>query len=237
MKIRNDFSRKSTQTLASLALIVAAWPSVVLAERNTEHEQAYRSALETVQQAPARIADAMTQVQSGTVAHYDFLQFEHIELVRHARALAWPPGDLAAADKQALKQEAGALLDSANELEWVISDFLRAMAQARSASSNTLDIAAQQRENSGSSAAWQTLEVQSLLFMSDAYQGDWPALAAAYDTVLGGDLPEQTRRELSFQKEQLVRAIPQLQQQRDALAASDVAAHADTLDKLYQASL
>ncbi|MCB1649208.1 MAG: hypothetical protein H7A05_09850 [Pseudomonadales bacterium] len=233
MNIRNDFSRKSTQTLASLALVVAAWPSLVLAERNTEHEQAYRSALETVQQAPARIADAMAQVQSGEVAHYDFLQFEHIELVRHAQALAWPPGDFAAADKQALKQEAGALLDSANELEWIISDFLRAMAQARSASSNTLDIAAQQESN----AAWQALEIQSLLFMSDAYQGDWSALAAAYDTVLGGDLSEQTRRELSFQKEQLARAVPQLQQQRDALAASDVAAHADTLDKLYQASL
>ena len=233
MNIRNDFSRKSTQTLASLALVVAAWPSLVLAERNTEHEQAYRSALETVQQAPARIADAMAQVQSGEVAHSDFLQFEHIELVRHAQALAWPPGDFAAADKQALKQEAGALLDSANELEWIISDFLRAMAQARSASSNTLDIAAQQESN----AAWQALEIQSLLFMSDAYQGDWSALAAAYDTVLGGDLSEQTRRELSFQKEQLARAVPQLQQQRDALAASDVAAHADTLDKLYQASL
>lgn len=233
MNIRNDFSRKSTQTLASLALVVAAWPSLVLAERNTEHEQAYRSALETVQQAPARIADAMAQVQSGEVAHYDFLQFEHIELVRHAQALAWPPGDFAAADKQALKQEAGALLDSANELEWIISDFLRAMAQARSASSNTLDIAAQQESN----AAWQALEIQSLLFMSDAYQGDGSALAAAYDTVLGGDLSEQTRRELSFQKEQLARAVPQLQQQRDALAASDVAAHADTLDKLYQASL
>ena len=132
-----------------------------------------------------------------------------------------------------MKQEAGALLDSANELEWIISDFLRAMAQARSASSNTLDIAAQQESN----AAWQALEIQSLLFMSDAYQGDWSALAAAYDTVLGGDLSEQTRRELSFQKEQLARAVPQLQQQRDALAASDVAAHADTLDKLYQASL
>lgn len=233
MNIRNDFSRKSTQTLASLALVVAAWPSLVLAERNTEHEQAYRSALETVQQAPARIADAMAQVQSGEVAHYDFLQFEHIELVRHAQALAWPPGDFAAADKQALKQEASALLNSANELEWIISDFLRAMAQARSASSNTLDIAAQQESN----AAWQALEIQSLLFMSDAYQGDWSALAAAYDTVLGGDLSEQTRRELSFQKEQLARAVPQLQQQRDALAASDVAAHADTLDKLYQASL
>lgn len=228
-----------TKTLAGLVLLAASWPSLVLAERNTEHDEAYRSALSTVQEAPARIAEAMAEVQSGQVAHYDFLQFEHIELVRHAHALAWPPGDLANADKQALKQEAGALLDSANALEWVISDFLRAMAQARSATSNTLDIAAQSRDASTPSlqSAWQALELQTLLFMSSGYQEGWSALATAYDAVLSADLSEQTRRELSFQREQLSRAVPQLEAQREALAASDVGAHADTLRALYQSAI
>lgn len=228
-----------TKAIAGLVLLAAGWPSLVLAERNAEHDEAYRSALNTVQEAPSRIANAMAEVQSGQVAHYDFLQAEHIELVRHARALAWPPGDLASADKQALKQEAGALLESANALEWVISDFLRAMAQARSATSNTLDIAAHSRDEATAALQndWQALEVQTLLFMSSGYQDEWPALASAYDAVLSADLSEQTRRELTFQKDQLTRAVPQLQQQRDALAASDVGAHARALSERYQSSL
>ena len=89
------------------------------------HEEAYLAALEKVTQGEARIANEMQRVQSGAVAHYDFLQYEHIELVRHAQALAYPPSAMDSATRAVIATEAAQLVDSANAMEWVIADFLR----------------------------------------------------------------------------------------------------------------
>ena len=225
--------------LSSLLIVGLSLPAAAQAQSNNAHHEDYRAALNTVVQSEAKIANAMQQVQSGQVAHYDFLQYEHIELIRHSRALAWPPSNLAQADKEALQQEAHALLDSAQSLEWVISDYLRAFAQVRSATANTLDIAEQAAlsANSTLQSSLEALQVQTLLYMASAYQGDWESLAQAFDTVLSSDIPEQTQTELLFQKERLALFAPQLQSQMQALLDSEVDEQAAHLKARYEAAI
>ncbi len=226
------------QVLVSLMLAGLTIPALSYGQINEDHHQAYLAALDVVEHAETRIANAMEQVQSGQVAHYDFLQNEHIELVRHARALAWPPGVLAENERSEISAEAKALLASADDLEWVIADFLKAMAQVRSASSNTLDIASNASAQSSGALkeSLNTLQVNTLLFMASSYSENWPALSESFDTVLNADITEQTRRELQFQKERLALFAPQLQQQHQALLDADVDVHARSLKALYEAA-
>ena len=74
-----------------VAARVALPDPVLLAER---HQQEYVAALDRVTAAPTRIAEEMQRIRSEKVAHYDFLQYEHIEMLRHARALSYPPANL-----------------------------------------------------------------------------------------------------------------------------------------------
>lgn len=204
------------------------------------HEEAYRAALEKVTQGEARITSEMQRVQSGAVAHYDFLQYEHIELVRHARALAYPPSAIASATRTAIATEDSQLVNSANAMEWVIADFLRAVAQVRSASSNTLDIAASLKQDSAGEqlAGLENLEVQTLLFMaagySDSSSAVWSDLNAAFETVLSSGIDEQAQRELAFQQQQLEQCAPELIEQQQKLQDSDVDELAANLEKLYR---
>lgn len=231
-------SRHGRSLLAGLSLLSLALPGLASAQINAAHEQDYLAALQRVSQAETRIATAMEQVQSGQVAHYDFLQQEHIELLRHARALAWPPGALEQSQKTALTDAAGSLLSAADSLEWVIADFLRALAQVRGAASNTLDIAAQSQQGASSalSATLESLQLQTLLFMASGYREDWSVLSGAFDAVLSADLSAQTKQELLFQKERLALYAPQLQEQQQALLESDVDLRAASLLALYPAA-
>ena len=239
MNIPKSIKRSGRHLLSGLLLIGLSFPAIVNAQINEAHNKDYLAALESVAQAESRIAAAMLKVQTGEVAHYDFLQNEHIELIRHSRALAWPPGAIAQPQKTALKEDALALLNSAESLEWVIADFLRAVAQVRSATSNTLDIAAQASQEASSTlnASLNTLEVETLKFMASGYNEGWNALGQAYDSVLNDELSEQTRRELQFQKEQLVLFTPQLHEQMEALLESDVDLRAAHLHKLYDEAI
>lgn len=92
------------------------------------HIDAYASAITAAESAQDKLLAEMTRIQSGAVAHYDFLQFEHLELIRHARALHHPPAALSEAVRARLTSQAEQLLAQTNELEWVIADFLRAIA-------------------------------------------------------------------------------------------------------------
>ncbi|MDP2139978.1 MAG: hypothetical protein Q8L20_04125 [Gammaproteobacteria bacterium] len=215
--------------LATLALMPTAW-----AESGTAHQQDYLAALEKVMQAEARIAQEMERVQLGTVGHYDFLQYEHIELVRHARALAYPPSGLTAESRAAIKTQTEQLLTSANELEWVIADFLRAFAQVRSAGSNTLDIAATMKRDSSAELATriEALETGMLLYMVSGYAEGWDALSVAFDGVLEA-ANEVQRRELAVQKHLLEENSPRLGAQRQKLIDSDVDTLALQLQALY----
>jgi cytochrome c peroxidase len=62
------------------------------------------------------------------VAHFDFVQAEHLELIRHARALQHPPSALSAASRQCLQNGASRLLQEVMLLELPIADYLQARA-------------------------------------------------------------------------------------------------------------
>lgn len=239
MNIRNLLKFRGEPIMTGLLLMGMTISSIVHAQDSDDHHKDYLAALNIATQGEARIATAMQQVKSGQVAHYDFLQNEHIELLRHARALAWPPSDLTSASKDALRSEAQILLNSAEALEWIIADYLRAFAQVRSATANTLDITEQasQGASSDQKALLESLQVETLTFMASAYQVDHDALIQAYDTVLSSDISEQSHRELQFQKERLVIFTPQLQTHIQALLASDVDVQAAHLKALYEEAI
>ena len=111
--------------------------SVELARR---HQEQYDAALERVAATPTRIEEEMQRIRSGQVAHYDFLQYEHIEMLRHARALSFPPASLAAEQHEAMLSQAEQLQQSAEQYELIIADFLRAQAVASSAKFNYQDL-------------------------------------------------------------------------------------------------
>jgi hypothetical protein len=209
-----------------------------LAQSDSTHHQAYLQALSKVNQGEQQIADEMARVQSGEVAHYDFLQHEHIELIRHASALAYPPGNLNTAVRDRIKTQAEELLAAANALEWVIADFLRAFAQVRSASANTLDITAalKHQDNGALTAPLDTLTIQTMRFMASAYDDDWEALSAAFDAVQDASKHPQLTQELAVQKQLLYQNAPALRALRQALRNSDVDERALALSDLYQTS-
>jgi cytochrome c peroxidase len=94
----------------------------------TDHQSAYRTAQAALVPAFARLQDALANVASGTVAHFDFVQAEHLELIRHARALQHPPSALSTASRQCLQNGASRLLQEVMLLELPIADYLQAKA-------------------------------------------------------------------------------------------------------------
>ncbi len=113
------------------------------AAEEMDHPAAYQKALDFVRQSEGLLLSEMERIHSGEVAHYDFLQFQHLELLRHARALQHPPASLASAKRERLIEQAGSLLRAAESLEWIIADFLRAESALRSARSNQADLQGQ----------------------------------------------------------------------------------------------
>lgn len=115
-----------------LALLLAfALTGVTYAESDdpaVAHKREYEAAMDMVLDGPYRIREEMRRILQGDVAHYDFLQYEHIELIRHARALAHPPAALDEADRKDIAALAGDVVEATNELEWIIADFLRVRA-------------------------------------------------------------------------------------------------------------
>jgi cytochrome c peroxidase len=96
-----------------------------------DHASQYLDAINVVESMTERLTNEMQRIHSAEVAHYDFLQFEHLELIRHARALHHPPGSLDNNIRDSLNGLAEQLLTAANDLEWLIADFLRAEAMIR----------------------------------------------------------------------------------------------------------
>ena len=117
--------------------IVALPDPAVLALR---HHEEYTAALNLTAEAPARIAEEMLRIRSGQVAHYDFLQYEHIEMLRHARALSFPPANLELEQRRAVKLQAAQWQQSAESYELIIADFLRTQAAVSNAKANIQDL-------------------------------------------------------------------------------------------------
>lgn len=94
----------------------------------TQHIAAYHAAQAALLPAFARLQDALARVDAGAVAHFDFLQAEHLELIRHARALQHPPSALPAQSRQCLQDAAADVLQEVMLLELPIADYLQANA-------------------------------------------------------------------------------------------------------------
>lgn len=224
--------------LSKIFLVVIAWAVFVpngTAQTNAIHHRDYLDALEKVQQAEPRILDEMERLQFGSVAHYDFLQYQHIELIRHARALAHPPAGLTRSARAEIVAAAEQLLQGAGEMEWVIADFLRALAMLRNASSNTLDIAATLKLGASHSVAanLDVLVQETIRFADAGYNGDWDSLLAAFRAVLDSPIDEQDRRELLFQKKILQDNAIAIDQLRRKLGESAVDRYAQRIAELY----
>ncbi len=104
------------------------------------HQKEYATALERAVESPTRIGAEMQRIRSGQVAHYDFLQYEHIEMLRHARALSFPPANLESEQREAMLRQATQLQQSAEQYELIIADFLSAHAVASGARANYRDL-------------------------------------------------------------------------------------------------
>lgn len=95
------------------------------------HHEAYLATIEALETAVSRLLPQMERIHDGDVAHFDFLQFEHLQLIRFARALHYPPTFIDEQTRADLLAAAEALLADINQLEWTIADFLRAEAMIR----------------------------------------------------------------------------------------------------------
>ncbi|MGM0633012.1 MAG: cytochrome-c peroxidase [Pseudomonadota bacterium] len=95
---------------------------------NASHHQDYLAALDIVIDSQQAIVEQMRRILLRQTAHFDFLQYEHLRMIRHARALAHPPAVLSDAERARLRTMADEVLAGAEDLEWVIADFLRAHA-------------------------------------------------------------------------------------------------------------
>lgn len=92
------------------------------------HHEAYAAAIEAIGIAKRDLLEAARQIQAREVAHFDFLQFQHLEMIRHARALRHPPAYLDDQLREQLVAGADELLMAVSDLEWPIADLLRAQA-------------------------------------------------------------------------------------------------------------
>ncbi|MDP2127101.1 MAG: cytochrome c peroxidase [Pseudohongiella sp.] len=100
-------------------------------KQENSHHLAYLAALENADTAKEKMLSEMRRIHSGEVAHFDFLQYQHLELIRYASALHHPPSELSEDSRAQLAYAAETLLAETHKLEWIIADFLRAEAMLK----------------------------------------------------------------------------------------------------------
>ena len=200
-------SRSSGSTPGQMPFRPALPEPDLLARQHHEH---YAAALKYVAAAPARIAEEMQRIRSGEVAHYDFLQYEHIEMLRHARALAYPPADLEVAQRNDLLSRAAQWQQSAAEHELIIADFLRSHAIAGSARANLLDLSRilSMGADENTRAQLARLEQQALTFHAQPGPETKQALESAGGALQGIILDGQRLAELQLQIRLLLENVP-----------------------------
>lgn len=177
-----------------------------------QHRKAYAEALDRVAKAPARIMREMQRIRSGEVAHYDFLQYEHIEMLRHARALSYPPANLERPQHDALIAQADELQRSAGEYELIITDFLRAYASASNARTNLQDLVrlmSRDADEPTQSLLTQT-EQGALRYFAEPGPATQLAFESAARVLNEAALNSQLLEELQLQVRMLLENIPRL---------------------------
>ena len=199
------------------------------------HTEAYQDSLARLESGQAGIRKEMRRIYTGDVAHFDFVQFEHSEVLRHASALRHPPSLLRPDQRPALVEQAERVLKAAESLEWPIADFLRGHALVNSAVSNTIDIAdlAAREAGSATRAALQQLTAAALAFQADPSPDNLQTLAAAFTVVMPDTTPGEQpwRKELAVQQQLLASGT---QSSAAALAAVEAASLANEVESLVQ---
>lgn len=114
--------------MTQLARIQSASTTDATQTPAASHRDAYRAAQDALTPAFTQLQAELARVESGGVAHFDFVQFQHLELIRNARALQHPPADIADSNRQCLQDGAEQLLEDVMALELPIADFLQARA-------------------------------------------------------------------------------------------------------------
>lgn len=92
------------------------------------HEQTYRTAAAALTSIFEKLLAEMQRLEANEVSHFDFVQAQHLELIRHARALQFPPSSWTDTEQSCLIEASDILLERVMELEWTIASFLQAQA-------------------------------------------------------------------------------------------------------------
>lgn len=194
--------RHSLTTLVLGLVLTPLWSAQAMAETGP-HELAYAEALQRLESAPGRLLREIDSIRRGDVAHFDFLQHEHIELLRDARALRFPPASLESDRRAALREQAERVLRLATALELTLADFLRSQALVNAALSSTVDIAdlASRRADSDSRSTLAGLSKAAVSFRRTANEETRSALMRAFDDIAGISISAQYRDELSAQRQ------------------------------------
>lgn len=197
-------SNRYSLNIFLLSLLLAiVWTGQALATEADSHEKAYEEALARLQAAPQRLLSEMEKVRSGEVAHFDYLQYAHIELLRDSRAVRFPPASLDQYQREEVRDQAEQILQTATELELTIADFLRAQALINGALSSTIDIAkaAGQDVEPGVQLVLTRLDEAATAYRNEVDRDRYIALNRAFDAVAEVPLHGRYKKELAIQKE------------------------------------
>ena len=191
---------RSMSLMATLLLVPVLWATQALAA--DVHKLAYAEALERLQSAPGHILDEMSRIRNGDVAHFDFLQHAHIELLRDARAVRYPPASLDQHRRDIVKDQADRVLQLGTELELAIADFLRGYALMNAALGSTIDIArtANTRSNPDTQAMLAELGNAASAYRGVASDENRAELMQAFEAVARSQLSDQFKQELAVQR-------------------------------------
>lgn len=206
---------------------------------DSTHGTAYTEALQRLLAAQDSLLDEMRRIQGGGVAHFDFLQHAHIELLRDARALRYPPAGLNATQRAALREQAEQVLQLASAMEWTLADFLRSHAQISGALSSTVDLAQLASAGAADStqAALSRLSKAADNFRRQPNSQALTALLRSFDRTVNLPLNPQYREELALQRHLLTANVEPRQGAIDEIGASGLNLAAAQLLALYEHSL
>ena len=199
-----EYTKKVWGILGLTISLVVLTTNDVLAEGDP-HYAAYELAVLRLNAGQERLLNEMEKVRLGQVKHYDFLQNEHIELLRNARALRHPPALFSPSQQIDIRAKAEEVLTIAESLEWHIADFLRSQALLSSALANTIDIAslASLEEDPASRSALQHLKKVSEEFQQKRNSKSLGMLLAVYNG-LESLSDDQYREELAAQQQRVI---------------------------------
>lgn len=237
MRARNMIPN-SMQLLAITMLLPILWVAQIAVAETDTHEAAYLQTLERLQVAPDAIREEVQRVHSGEVEHFDYLQHAHIELLRDARAVRFPPSSLNQRQRELIKDQADQVLQSSMELELTIADFLRGQALLNAALSSTVDLirTAHSRSNAAVQGKLLTLSKAANDFRDMASEEALDALMQAFEAVANSQLKASVKQEIAVQKDIIIRNQELVERTMNDLAAANLDRAISRLIQLFDSA-